>query len=214
MAVRRWVGRVVIAFASLIVVSYIGICLWLMANQHRLIFGKRFPVAPIRESLGLQPQTVQIGTIGSLPLFASSISSLPEDNSSNRWVLYFHGSDDNTTDMWDQTDFHQLRDLGFHVLAPEYPGYSGKPGQPTEHIVEEEAQIAYDYLRNAYNVRESNIVIFGTSLGTGVAVDLASRVGAGALALNAPWTSVIALAKRKYSLIPLSLLLVDLIRVV
>jgi Alpha/beta hydrolase family len=152
---------------------------------------------------------VQIGTIGSLPLFAFSISSLQEDNSSNRWVLYFHGSDDNTTDMWDQADFHQLRDLGFHVLAPEYRGYSGKPGQSTEQILEQEAQRAYDYLRNTYSVPESNIVIFGTSLGTGVAVDLASRVRAGALVLNAPCTSVIALGRRKYSFIPLSLLLVD-----
>jgi uncharacterized protein len=180
-----------------------------MANQRRLIFGKHFPISPIRQSLGLQPQLVQVGTTASLSLFAVSISSLPEDNSSNRWVLYFHGSDDNITDMWDQTDFHQLRDLGFHVLAPEYPGYSGKPGQSTEQIVEQEAQIAYDYLRKTYNVPESNIVIFGTSLGTGVAVDLASRVRAGALILNAPWTSVMALGRREYSFIPLSLLLVD-----
>jgi uncharacterized protein len=189
MAARKWLRRVGITLLSLSALIYVGICGLLMANQHRLVFGKHFPVTPIRESLGLQPQTVQVGTIGSLPLFAVAISSMPADNSFNRWVLYFHGVDDNNTDMWDQTDFHQLRDVGFHVLAPEYPGYSRKPGQSTEKIVDQEAQIAYDYLRKTYNVPESNIVIFGTSLGTGVAVDLASRVRAGALVLNAPCTS-------------------------
>ncbi len=138
MATRKWVGRVGITLVSLSLLSYVGMCVWLMANQHRLVFGKHFPVVPIRESLGLQPQTVQVGTIGTLPLFAFSISSLPADNSFNRWVVYFHGTDDNNTDTWDQTDFHQLRDLGFHILAPEYPGYSGKPGQSTEQIVEQD----------------------------------------------------------------------------
>jgi fermentation-respiration switch protein FrsA (DUF1100 family) len=209
MAVGKWLWRVGITVVSLALLSYVGICVWLLANQHRLVFGKHFPVVPVCESLGLHAQTVQVGAVGALPLFASSISSFPPDNSFNRWVVYFHGADDNNTDMWDQTDFYQLRDLGFHVLAPEYPGYSGKPGQSTEQIVEQEAQIAYDYLRKTYNVPESNIVIFGTSLGTGVAVDLASRVRAGALVLNAPYTSVIALGRREYPFIPLSLLLVD-----
>jgi uncharacterized protein len=209
MVARKWVGRVGITLVSLSLLSYVGMCVWLIANQHRLVFRKHFPVVPIRESLGLQPQMVQIGTIGMLSLFAFSITSLPADDSFNRWVVYFHGADDNNTDMWDQADFHQLRDLGFHVLAPEYPGYSGKPGESTEQIVEQEARIAYDYLRKTYNVPESNIVIFGTSLGTGVAVDLASHVRAGALVLNAPPTSVIALGKREYPFIPLSLLLVD-----
>jgi fermentation-respiration switch protein FrsA (DUF1100 family) len=184
-------------------------CVWLMVNQHRLVFGKRFPVVPIRESLGLQPQTVQVGSLGAMSLFATSISSLPPDAALNRWVLYFHGSDDNNTDMWDQTDFHHLRDMGFHILAPEYPGYSGKPGQSTEQVVEQEAQISYDYLRKIHNVPEGNIVIFGTSLGTGVAVDLASRVRAGALVLNAPYTSAVALGKMQYPYIPISLLLFD-----
>jgi len=121
-----------------------------MANQHRLVFGKHFPVVPIRQSLGLQPETVQVGTLGTLPLFASSISSLPADVSTNRWVIYFHGADDNNTDMWDQTDFHHLRDMGFHILAPEYSGYSGKPGQATEQAVEQQAHISYDYLRKTH----------------------------------------------------------------
>src|SRR6266496_3310260 len=135
MKARKWLGRIGITLVSLIVLSYVGICVWLMANQHRLVFGKHFPVVPIRQSLGLQPETVQVGTLGTLPLFASSISSLPADVSTNRWVIYFHGADDNNTDMWDQTDFHHLRDMGFHILAPEYSGYSGKPGQATEQAV-------------------------------------------------------------------------------
>ena len=209
MTARRWLGRVGITLSSLCILTYIGVCVWLMINQHQLIFGKHFPVVPIRESLGMEPQTVQVGTLGTLPLFASSISSLPADVDHNWWVLYFHGADDNNTDMWDQTDFHHLREMGFHILAPEYPGYSGKPGQSTQQVVEQEAELAYDHLRKTQNVPEANIVLFGSSLGTGVAVDLASRVHAAALVLVAPYTSMVNLAKMRHPYIPVSLILSD-----
>jgi hypothetical protein len=41
---RKWLGRVGIELFSLGVLTYVGMCVWLMINQHRLVFGKRFPV--------------------------------------------------------------------------------------------------------------------------------------------------------------------------
>ena len=108
-----------------------------------------------------------------------------------------------------QAEFHRLRGLGFSILAAEYPRFGGKPGEPTEQTVEQEAQVAYDYLRKNNNVSERNIVIYGLSLGTGVAVDLASRVTAGALVLIAPFTSVGDLGHLLYPYIPVSLLVSD-----
>jgi fermentation-respiration switch protein FrsA (DUF1100 family) len=157
----------------------------------------------------LQPQTVQVGTLRSVPVFAWSIQSLPRDSGANQWVLHFHGFGDNLASTFNQSEFHRLRDMGFGILAPEYPGYAGKPGEPTEQAVEQEAQIAYDYLRTISNVPERNIVIYGASLGTGVAVDLASHVRAGALVLIAPYTSVVDVGKLRRPYIPISLLASD-----
>ena len=209
MPVLKLLRRVAIALLSLVVIAYVGLCVWLKINQHRLIFAKDLPTEPVWESLGLQPQMVQIGTLGSVPLFARSIPSLPSASGDNQWVLLFHGGDDNVTTAFIQAEFHHLRGMGFSILAPEYPGYAGKPGKATEQTVEQEAQIAYDYLRKVSNVPERNIVIYGGSLGTGVAVDLASHVRAGALVLVAPYTSFIDLGKLTYAYLPISLLLSD-----
>lgn len=209
MPVPKWPRRVGIALLSLVLISYVGLCAWLKVNEHRLVFTREFPAEPIWESLGLQPQTVEIGTLRSVRLFAWSIPSLPSDSEANQWVLHFHGSGDNVTSAFNQAEFHRLRGMGFSILAPEYPGYAGKPGRSTEQTVEQEAQIAYDYLRKTNKVPEGNIVIYGSSLGTGVAVDLASHVRAGALVLIAPYTSVVDVGKLRRPYIPISLLASD-----
>ena len=209
MTARKWFRRVAIGVLSLIVIAYVGVCTWLRVDGYRLVFTRDFPTEPVWESLGLQPQTVQIGTLESGPLFAWSIPSLPSDSGANQWVLHFHGSGDNVTSAFNQEEFHRLRGMGFSILAAEYPGYAGKPGKPTEQTVEQEAQIAYDYIRKTGNVPERNIVIYGTSIGTGVAVDLASHVRASALVLLAPYTSVVDLGKIRYPYLPISLLASD-----
>jgi uncharacterized protein len=207
MPARTWLRRLAIALLSLAVIAYLGACVWLKVNGHKLVFTRDWPPVPIRESLGLQPETVQIGNLPDVPLFAWSICSLPEDSAANVWVLYFHGSGENVTSH--QAFFYRLRNLGFNVLAPEYPGYAGKPGQPSEPAVEREAQLAFDYLRKLKNVPESNIVIWGMSIGSGVAVDLASHNRAGALVLITPFASLVAVGKLRYPWIPISLLASD-----
>ncbi|PYX23662.1 MAG: hypothetical protein DMG82_10835 [Acidobacteria bacterium] len=75
--------------------------------------------------------------------FAWIIPSLPEGHS-NYWLLLFHGSDDNVSvGAIGQDDF---RAMGFNIMAPEYPGYLDAPGEPSEALVEREAQAAYQYL--------------------------------------------------------------------
>ncbi len=207
MTVRKRLRLVATVLLSLAVIAYVGICAWVKLNEHKLVFARDWPPVPIRESLGLQPEAVQIGNLGDVPLFAWSIRSLPEDSAANVWVLYFHGSGENVTSH--QREFYQLRNLGFNVLAPEYPGYAGKPGQPSEQAVEREAQLAFDYLHKLKKVPESNIVIWGMSIGSGVAVDLANHNRAGAIALITPYTSLVAVGKLRYPWIPISLLASD-----
>jgi len=207
MTVRKRLRLVATVLLSLAVIAYVGICAWVKLNEHKLVFARDWPPVPIRESLGLQPEAVQIGNLGDVPLFAWSIRSLPEDSAANVWVLYFHGSGENVTSH--QGEFYRLRNLGFNVLAPEYPGYAGKPGQPSEQAVEREAQLAFDYLHKLKKVPESNIVIWGMSIGSGVAVDLANHNRAGAIALITPYTSLVAVGKLRYPWIPISLLASD-----
>src|SRR5262249_12821266 len=133
MRVSHWARLAAITILCVVLAVYVGTCAWLKLNEHKLVFARDFPVVPLRVELGLQPETVQIGNVEQVPLFAWVIRSLPVDSAANLWVLYFHGSGDNVT--WEQPRFRVVRDLGFNILAPEYLGYAGKPGQPTEKSV-------------------------------------------------------------------------------
>jgi len=82
---------------------------------------------------------------------------------------------------------------GAGFLAVYYRGYSGSTGEPSEAGLHEDARAGYDWLI-ANNYRAQDIVIHGFSLGTGVAVRLAAERPARALILEAPFTSIDAVA--------------------
>jgi len=163
MTVPKRLRLVATALLSVAFITYVGICVWLKLNEHKVVFARDWPPVPVRESLGLQPETVQIGNLRDVPLFAWSIRSLPEDFAANVWLLYFHGSGENVTSH--QREFYRLRNLGFNVLAPEYPGYAGKPGQPSEQAVPKHRlnRRAPTRLRESSSPRRSSTTVVGTS---------------------------------------------------
>ena len=64
--------------------------------------------------------------------------------------------------------------LKVHVLAIEYPGYGIYPGSPTAEAILEDAITVWDYLTKKVKMNASDIILFGRSLGTGPATELAA----------------------------------------
>ena len=91
------------------------------------------------------------------------------------------------------------------MLAPEYRGFGGLPGSPTEAALQADASAAYDYLRHTRRVPPHSIVLYGWSLGAAVAVDLASRLPPAAIILEGAPASLIDLTGRRYPFFPLRL---------
>jgi uncharacterized protein len=155
----RWLRLATIVLISGFVVAYLGMCARIGLTERKLVFRRDLPVVALRSELAWQPETVQIGKLEQVPLFAWIVRSRPSDAGENAWVLFFHGNRANLSTM--QNEFSRIRDLGFNILAPEYPGFAGKPGEPTESSVEQEAQIVFEYLQNALRVPPGKIVIWG-----------------------------------------------------
>src|SRR5690349_683895 len=100
-------------------------------------------------------------------------------------VLYFHG---NGGSLWNRRLRAQaLTETGRGLLMVSYRGYSGSSGSPSEEGLKTDARAAYEWLRRSYE--SSRIVAYGESLGTGVAVRLASEAPVAGLVLDAPYTS-------------------------
>ncbi len=97
---------------------------------------------------------------------------------------------------------------GVSILIFDYRGYGRSAGQPSEQGLYTDAETAFQFLIHDRKIAPSRIVIYGESLGTAVAADLASRHSdvAGVI-LEAPFGSIQAAAKLLYGALPVHTLL-------
>ena len=106
-------------------------------------------------------------------------------------ALYLHGNAGNLSDRPEH--LRSLAAAGAEALIVDYRGYGKSEGSPSEANLYEDAEAAYEWLL-ANERRPERIVLYGESLGTAVATDLASQRECGALVLEAPFPSRAAVA--------------------
>ena len=101
-----------------------------------------------------------------------------------------------------------FRDAQMGVLLLAYRGYSGNEGEPSEEGLYADARAALDWLE-ASGVPDRSIALYGASLGSGVATEMAVEREYGALVLEAPYTSIVDVAAARFPLVPVDLLMID-----
>lgn len=121
-------------------------------------------------------------------------------------LLYFHGNGGNISNRTSRLS--RFADAGFGVLMPEYRGYGGNPGRPSEVSLHSDAAAAVTFLESQ-RIALDRIIVYGESLGTGVATRVASEQQVAALVLEAPYTSITAMAAAQFPFLPVRLMLHD-----
>lgn len=121
-------------------------------------------------------------------------------------IVMFHGNAGNLGIRANR--MAPLRDAGYGVLLAGYRGYGGEPGRPTEHGLLADASGALSWLSNQ-GIPVERTILYGESLGTGVAVAMAAEHRVGAVVLEAPYTSILAVAESRLPFIPVRVLLQD-----
>jgi fermentation-respiration switch protein FrsA (DUF1100 family) len=119
-----------------------------------------------------------------------------EGRSPRAAVLYAHGNAGNVTDCYWKLRFLTEK-LGVSVLCFDYRGFGKSEGTASEEGIVKDARAARRWLAIRTGVKESDIVLLGTSLGGAVAVDLAARDGARGLILESTFTSIPDVADSK-----------------
>jgi uncharacterized protein len=120
-------------------------------------------------------------------------------------ILYFHGNGDFLAGF-----FGRFRDIvaeGTGVVAVSYRGYAGSSGRPSEQGLLRDAAAAYAFTTARYSA--DKIVVWGFSLGSGVAVALAAEQPVAKLILEAPYTSIADLAASVLPIFPIRLVIRD-----
>jgi len=109
--------------------------------------------------------------------------------------VFFHGNGDSLYTASPVAD--PYTEAGYGFLIAEYRGYSGLPGKPTEAGLYADGRACL-YALMARGVKSENILLFGHSLGTGVAVQMAEEFHVGGLMLLAPYLSIAKMAQVEY----------------
>lgn len=121
-------------------------------------------------------------------------------------MLYYHGNSGTLADRADRITAYTKRGRG--VLMMSYRGYSGSTGRPSERANVADAKLGYETLIEM-GVPPEEIILYGESIGTGVAVQVAAEKTVAGLILDAPYTSILEVAQISYPYLPSRLLMRD-----
>jgi fermentation-respiration switch protein FrsA (DUF1100 family) len=191
---------VVLGLAVVALVGYLAVLLLLRLNETSLVYapGPR-ALSPPPPQLGLHPETVEFPTEDGIRLVAWVMQS---GDTSGWWLLICHGNYGNLSDAGRPSHYAGLLGLGLNLLAFDYRGYGASGGQPSEEGLYRDAGAAWRYLTETRRVAPGRIVLFGHSLGSAVAVELATRVPAAGLIVEGALTSVVDRAQEAYPWVP------------
>ena len=183
-------------------ICYLGLLVILWFSESRLIY---FP----------GPQRRLVGPPAHLELPTERVEFLTEDSvrlvgwvmpagadSAGLWLLICHGNAGNLSEFDRPLHYAGLRRLGLNLLAFDYRGYGESGGVASEPGLYRDADAAYRYLRESHGVPADRIVVFGHSLGSAVAVDLASREPIAGLIVEGGLTSAVHRGQELYPYIP------------
>jgi uncharacterized protein len=120
-------------------------------------------------------------------------------------VLFFPGNGDFLAGRVSR--FRAVTSDGTGLIALSYRGYAGSTGSPSEAGLLQDAAAAYAFTAERYSA--DRIVVWGFSLGTGVAVAIASEHALAKLILEAPYTSTVEVAASLFPIVPVRLLMRD-----
>jgi len=185
-------------------VGYAAVLVLLYVSQRALqYFPERFRTAPAAAGLP-QAEEVVVDTADGERVIVWHVP--PRGN--KPVALYFHGNGGSLRNRVDR--FRALIEDGSGLVALSYRGYGGSTGTPSEAGLIADARAAYAFTSARYG--GERIVLWGESLGSGVAVALAAQMPVGYLILQSPFTSAVDVGAQRYWFVPVGLMMKDQFR--
>ena len=183
--------------ARLMVLTYLGVCLVLWFFENLLVFRPTTADQDWQPKLIADIEDVELTLADGTALHAWWLPCPGGDET----LLYFHGNAGNLSHRGGSIiKIRQL--LNVAVLIIDYPGYGKSGGRPSEQGCYQTADAAYEWLIDKRKIAPEKILLFGGSLGGGVAVDLASRKTHRALILAKTFTSAPDVGASAYPWLP------------
>lgn len=180
--------------------AYLLLCLVYFVLQERIIFrplGKLYKSDNIRLASNFDEYFFEAregGKIHSLLIHVENPKGV---------ILYWHGNTGNLR-RW-ATVAEEFTSFGYDVCVPDYRGFGKSKGKRTEALLHADSLQIYDWLKLRYP--EKDIIIYGRSLGSGIATPLAAKRNPRQLILETPFYSLVEVALHQMPILPARLLL-------
>lgn len=186
--------------AKMIAVFYLFLVVFIFIFQRKMQY---FPYGKIDDGFYKQCCSKEILTTqDSLKI----LSYYKKPEAGKKIILYFHGNAGNLSSRSHRIEAFVKQGFGAFIVA--YRGYPGSQGKPSQQGLMLDAKAALAFLLDqGYDYKD--IILFGESLGSGVAMQMASQNDYAAMILDSPFSSVTSVAKSVYWYLPVGLLLKD-----
>jgi len=192
--------RMLITIVIGLSLGYLGLVAFVYVRQPKMLYFPTREIETTPAAIGLSFEDINLKTADGLSIFAWYIPA-PD---ARAVLLFCHGNGGNISHRLDSIKiFH---DIGLSVLIFDYRGYGRSEGEPTEKGTYLDAEAAWDFLIKEKGIEPARIVIFGRSLGSAVAAELAMRRKAGALIIESGFTSIPDLGRKYYPHMPIRLI--------
>ncbi len=153
------------------------------------------PIAAAR--LGYSSETLRAPRVPAIVFFAAAPApGMPV-------LVFFHGNGDIASSGFDPLQPYLER--GYGAVVAEYPGYGGNPGRPTEPGIVRAGRATVRWVAAIWPGHR--LVLWGESLGAGVAIAVRDAGPVAGLVLDSPFTSIREIAHRRFPAVPIGLLL-------
>lgn len=182
--------KTLVSFVVFVAIVYVGLCAALFFFQRSLLY---FPQP--------RPQGEMSATLPFSVDGAELVISVRAHEGPNA-IVYFGGNGENVT--YNLPSFSEA--FPEHALyLMNYRGYGGSSGSPSEAAISQDALALFDYV----HARHPNVILMGRSLGSGVAIRLASQRPATRLVLITPYASIAELGASQFPMFPVRWLIRD-----
>ena len=189
------------AFLSLTIL-YVSVCTYMYIFQRNFLYHPDKNNYLRGEKLNVDIKEIFVPSTDGITLKAWFYK-----NPQNKYtVLFFHG---NAGGLGNRIyKLNELKNLNLNYLIISWRGFSGNKGNPTEQGLYSDARSALEWLEKN-NISKNKIILYGESLGTGVAVEVSQNQKFAGIILESPYTSIVDAAKIYYPYLPVDLILKD-----
>ena len=198
------IKRIVLPLLYIGLATFVALCAVLYLLQGQLIFLRPSLADEDRHAVRLLPGTTEVRiTAHDGTRLHGWLRHTVEEPHSRGLVIYFGGNAEEVSGQ-----MHDAPMLApWSVAAVNYRGYGMSEGRPSEAALAADALAIHDRLAEREDIDPDRIVVFGRSLGSGVAVRLAAARPVRAVVLVSPFDSLRSIARKQYPIVPVSLLL-------